>query len=165
MTIKIIVNFTNNDFLTTSINCTLKEAKECYIGQSFTDSNENTRQGVNVYLYDEWKESVLQYCMDNNNTVLNFDDYRQLMTFKTHQNEMITVTYDEVNNSMSAIKGWTFGDLMGNGWGNPLYDTKEKAINMAKQFFKSSEGRFIEVGYLININNQLNVVKTENIIF
>ena len=165
MTIKIIVNFTDNDFLTTSINCTLKEAKEYYVGHSFTDNNENTRQVVNVYLYDEWKESVLQYCMDNNNTVLNFDDYRQLMTFKNSQNNMITVTYDEVNNSMNAIKGWTFGDLMGNGWENPLYETKEKAINMAKQFFKSSEWRFIEVGYLININNQLNVVKTENIVF
>lgn len=162
---KIIVNFTDNNFLTTSINCTLKEAKEYYVGRSFTDSNENTRQGVNVYLYDEWKESVLKYCMDNNNTVLNFDDFRKLMTFKNHQNDMVTIDYEKVNHSMNAIKGWTFGDLMGKGWENPIYETKEKAVSMAKQFFKSSEGRFIEVGYLININNQLNVIKTEKLVF
>ena len=66
---------------------------------------------------------------------------------------------------MNAIKGWTFGDLMGKGWESPIYETKEKAVSMAKQFFKSSEGRFIEVGYLININNQLNVIKTEKLVF
>ena len=163
--IDILVVFENTDYLRTRINCTLEEAKEYYKGNYFTSTNEQQVKAVNVFLYDEWKEKVLNNCMKNNNTVLNFNDDQQTLYFKTPYNDYVTVTYQDVNNHIEAPTGWTFGDLYGYGWENPLYDTKEEAIKAAKEKFKSSDGRFVEVGWSILLNNQLNVVKCERINF
>lgn len=165
MTIEILVNFSDNDYIITQINGTLSEAKEYYVGNQFMSDNEQARTGINMWIYEEWKCDVLQSCLENSNTALNFDDENELFTFKTPQNDLVTVTYEQVKHSMTAVQGWTFGDYYSTGWNMPTYETKEEAIQATKDYFKTSDGRFVEVGWLVNVNNQINVVKCEKLDF
>ena len=102
--INILVSFDNSDFTQTRINATLEEAKQYYIGNYFTfgtcEENEHKVKAVNVVLFDEWKLKVLKFCMENNNTVLKFDDEKQEFTFITNRNEITVVLYDQLNLSM-----------------------------------------------------------------
>ena len=45
---KILVKFDDGDFLVTSINCTLEEAKKYYIGNTFVKSDETCHKAVEI---------------------------------------------------------------------------------------------------------------------
>ncbi|MCM3387298.1 hypothetical protein M3649_04015 [Ureibacillus chungkukjangi] len=99
--IDILVTYDNGDFMRTQMNCTLLEAGEYYINQSFTfgTSEENEYQviAINIYPYDEWKHGVLEYFSANGIVVLNLDDDREQLNYKTKQNQYSTLTYEQVN--------------------------------------------------------------------
>lgn len=102
--IDILVTFNNAEFLRTKMNCTFEEAYQYYTGNSFTfgSSEENEQQitGVNVTLYDQWKHQVLKYSLENNNTVLNFDDDNEEVFFRTMENDYEIVPYSQIENNM-----------------------------------------------------------------
>lgn len=163
--INILVSFDNADFINTQFNGTLEDAKQYYNGNYFTISDETKVQAVAVHGFSEWKIKVLNFCMENNNKVLKFDDEMKVLYFMCSRNHKHICTYDDVNKNIEAPTGWTFGNLYGNGWVNPIFETKENAIEEAKKHFKSSIDRFIEVGWCIYKNNQLNVINCERIEF
>lgn len=111
--IEILVVFENANFMNTRINCTLEEAKQYYLNNYFTfgtsEENEYQVKAVNVCLYDEWKYKVLNFCMNNNNAVLRFDDEKQEISFITVDypiNGIMTSSYDSINNTMKGIYSW-----------------------------------------------------------
>ncbi|RKJ71485.1 hypothetical protein D7X33_22260 [Butyricicoccus sp. 1XD8-22] len=111
--IEILVTFDNADFLRTRINCTLEEAKEYYINNYFTfgtsEENEYKAKVVNVFLYDEWKENVLDFCMKNKNAVLSFDDDKEELIFNTvdyPSNRIVNLSYETIHNTMLGVHSW-----------------------------------------------------------
>ena len=165
MKIEILVNFTNNDYIITGFNGSIEEAKMYYMSNDFTDANEKPITVVGVWEYEEFKADVLQHCLEGSYTALKFDDEQQLFSFKTPQNDFITLSYEKTKHVLNRVEGWTFGEYYSDGWSNPIFETKEKAIEEAKKKYKSSNSRFVEVGWLVNINNQLNVINTEKLVF
>lgn len=165
-----LVVYTDADFVVTGMNASFEEAKQYYVGNYFTfgtcAENEHKKQCVAIFQYDEWKHKVLKYCLENNIVVLKFDDEMKAMYFKNvNYTENHMCTYEDIKETMDAPRGYTFGDLYGNGWDKPIYETKEKAVQAAKDYFKTSSGQFVEIGWCILKNNQLNVINTERLEF
>ena len=167
---KFIIMYHDADYEITRMNATFEEAEAYYKGNFFTfgttKENEYKKQCVAVFNYDEWKHEVIDFCSYNNNTVLKFDDNSKVLYFQdSKRKEIHACTYKDVNETMKAPKGWTFTDLYTSCYDKPIYKTKQEAIEEAKKFYKSSDNRFIEIGWCILKNNQLNVINCERLHF